>query len=95
MARLRELAATDSAQAVELARAGNRRFPDSASAPERTAILIHALANLDRVREARAEAEQMVNHYPDSDWVREIEGFSGAHRHRNLHVSDGGVVTSD
>ena len=95
MARLRELAATDSAQAVELARAGNHRFPDSAGAPERTSILIHALANLERVREARAEAEQMVNHYPDSDWVREIEGFSGAHRHRNLQVSDGGIVTSD
>jgi hypothetical protein len=95
MARLRELAATDSAQAVELARAGNRRFPDSADAPERSSILIHALANLGRVREARGEAEQMVNHYPDSDWVREIEGYSGAHRHRNLHVSDAGVVTSD
>ena len=95
MARVRELAATDSAQAVELARAGNRRFPDTADAPERASILIHALANLGRVREARGEAEQMVNHYPDSDWVREIEGFSGAHRHRNLHVSDAGVVTSD
>lgn len=95
MARLRELSATDSAQAVELARAGNRRFPDSADAPERTSILIHALANLGRVREARGEAEQMVNHYPDSDWVREIEGYSGAHRHRNLHVDDSGVVTSD
>jgi len=95
MARLRELSATDSAQAVELARAGNRRFPDSADAPERSSILIHALANLGRVREARGEAEQMVNHYPDSDWVREIEGYSGAHRHRNLHVSDAGVVTSD
>lgn len=95
MARLRELSATDSAQAVELARSGNRRFPDSADAPERASILIHALANLGRVREARGEAEQMVNHYPDSDWVREIEGYSGAHRHRNLHVSDSGVVTSD
>jgi len=95
MARLRELSATDSAQAVELARTGNRRFPDSADAPERSSILIHALANLGRVREARGEAEQMVNHYPDSDWVREIEGYSGAHRHRNLHVSDAGVVTTD
>lgn len=95
MARLRSAAATDSAQAVELARAGNRRFPDSDSAPERTSILIHALANLDRVREARGEAERMVNHYPDSSWVREIEGFSGAHRHRNLVVGDGGQIESD
>jgi hypothetical protein len=34
----------------------------------------------------------MVNHYPDSEWVREIERFSGAHRHRNLSVNDGGQL---
>jgi hypothetical protein len=36
----------------------------------------------------------MVNHYPDSDWVREIEGFTGAHRHRNLRLNDAGEVVS-
>jgi hypothetical protein len=35
MARLREVARTDSAQAIELARAGNKKFPDSPDAPER------------------------------------------------------------
>jgi hypothetical protein len=33
-----------------------------------------------------------VNHYPDSDWVREIERFTGAHRHRNLRITDGGAM---
>ena len=77
---------------VQLAREGNRRFPDSPDAPERTSILIHALAGLDHSMEARGEAEAMVNHYPDSEWVREIERFTGAHRHRNVRINDAGVL---
>ncbi|HVV48214.1 MAG TPA: hypothetical protein VHO06_01025, partial [Polyangia bacterium] len=76
----------------ELAHAGNRRFPDSADAPERASILIHALSAEGLHRDARAEAEYAVNHYPDSQWVRDIEAFTGAHRHRNLTVTDGGVI---
>jgi hypothetical protein len=34
----------------------------------------------------------MVNHYPDSDWVREVERFTGAHRHRNASVNDAGQL---
>jgi hypothetical protein len=92
MARLRSVAGSNYPLAVELARAGNRRFPDSADAPERTSILIHALAAQGMARDARGEAEFAVNHYPDSSWVREIEGFTGAHRHRNLILTDGGVI---
>jgi hypothetical protein len=92
MARLRDVAGSDTPRAVELARAGNRRFPDSADAPERASILIHALAEQGMAKEARGEAEYAVNHYPDSQWVREIEGFTGAHRHRNLILTDGGVI---
>ncbi|HMF39680.1 MAG TPA: hypothetical protein VKQ32_03240 [Polyangia bacterium] len=92
MAQLREVAKTDSAQAIELARAGNKQYPDSPDAPERTAILIHALVTQDKLSEGRAEAEYMVNHYPDSKWVREIEGFTGAHRHRNIRVNDAGQL---
>ena len=92
MARLRSLAGSNPPLAVELARAGNRRFPDSPDAPERTSILIHALAAQGLSRDARGEAEFAVNHYPDSSWVREIEGFTGAHRHRNLILTDGGVI---
>src|SRR3954462_2266722 len=41
MARLRQLAEHDPQRAVAVAREGNRRFPDSPYAPERTSILIH------------------------------------------------------
>jgi hypothetical protein len=94
MARLREVAQTDSAQAIQLARAGNKKFPDSPDAPERTSILIHALITQNQLSEGRAEAEYMVNHYPDSKWVREIEGFTGAHRHRNIRLNDAGQLES-
>ena len=90
MARLRGVKDRDPAQAVRLAREGNQRFADSGNAPERTSILIHALADRGASSEARAEAEQMVNRYPDSDWVREIERFTGAHRHRSVRVNDAG-----
>jgi hypothetical protein len=92
MARLREVAKTDSAQAIALARAGNKKYPDSPDAPERASILIHALVTQNQLSEGRAEAEHMVNHYPDSSWVREIEGFMGAHRHRNIRVNDAGQL---
>lgn len=92
MARLRVIKDSDPTGAVTLAREGNRRFPDSADAPERTAILIHALVATDKGSEARGEAEQMVNHYPDSTWVREVEHFTGAHRHRAVGVNDAGQV---
>ena len=92
MARLRRVAGSDFPLAVELARAGNRRFPDSPDAPERASILIHALAAEGMAQEARGEAEYAVNHYPDSSWVQEIEGFTGAHRHRNVVLTDGGLI---
>jgi hypothetical protein len=92
MARLRQLAEHDPQRAVAEAREGNRRFPDSPYAPERTSILIHALAEEGESMKARGEAEEMVNHYPDSDWVREIERFTGAHRHRNLRITDAGAM---
>ena len=92
MARLRSVAGSNFPLAVELARAGNRRFPDSPNAPERASILIHALAAEGLARDARGEAEYAVNHYPDSAWVEGIERFTGAHRHRNLILTDGGVI---
>jgi hypothetical protein len=78
--------------AIQLAREGNRRFPDSSFAPERHSILVHALADNEQRNEARGEAEYMVSHYPDSDWVRDIERFTGAHRHRNVRLTDAGEL---
>ena len=92
MARLRSIKESNPAAAIELARDGNKRFPETADAPERASILIHALASQGASSEARGEAEQMVNHYPDSEWVREVERFTGAHRHRNIRVNDAGQL---
>jgi hypothetical protein len=92
MVRLREAAQSDPELAIQLARAANLRFPDTALAPERHSIIIHALAGQGKPGKARGEAEYAVNHYPDGPWVREIEAFTGAHRHRNLRVNDAGVL---
>ena len=92
MAKLRVIKDQEPQAAVVLARQGNQRFPDSADAPERTSILIHALVAIDKGSEARGEAEHMVNHYPDSSWVRDVEHFTGAHRHRNVSVNDAGQL---
>lgn len=93
MARLRSTrTAGQHALAIQLAREGNRRFPDSALASERDSILIHSLADNEQRSEARGEAERMVNQRPDSDWVREIERFTGAHRHRNVRLNDAGEI---
>ncbi len=92
MARLRQAAKRDPALALSLAREGNRRFPSSPDAPERSSVAIHALVDLGRGNEARGEAEKMVNDSPDSEWVREVERFTGAHRHRNIRVNDAGVL---
>jgi hypothetical protein len=87
---LRSARGNDPGLAVELAREGNRRFPTSPDAPERASILVHALTDQGHASEARGEAEDMVNRYPDSSWVHEIERFTGAHRHRNVRVDDQG-----
>lgn len=93
MDRLRKVKEADPALAIELAREGRRRFGESADAPEREAILIHALVAVDRASEARGEAEDMVNRYPvDSPWVRDVERFTGAHPHRDVHVTDAGQI---
>jgi hypothetical protein len=92
MARLRQTAERDPAWAIALAREDNQRFPDSPDAPERASILIHALAEQGQAMQARGEAEEVVNRYPDSQWVREIERFTGAHRHRNIRLNDAGVL---
>ena len=78
--------------AIQLAREGNKRFPNTQLAPERHSILVHSLADNEQRTDARGEAEFMVNHYPDSDWVREIERFTGAHRHSNVRLNDAGEI---
>jgi hypothetical protein len=92
MSELRRIKRSDPNRAAHLAEEGNRRFPDSPDAPERASILVHALSDQGNHSDARRSAEEMVNHYPDSDWVREVELFTGAHRHRNIRINDEGGV---
>jgi hypothetical protein len=51
-----------------------------------------ALAHEGRGVEARAAAESVVNRYPDSPWIQEIEQFTGAHRHRNIRTGADGAL---
>ncbi|MEI9936160.1 MAG: hypothetical protein WDO69_02940 [Pseudomonadota bacterium] len=92
MSDLRVLGEMDPDLAIERAAEGKARFGDSADAPERRSILIHALARVGRASEARGEAEHMVNECPDSSWVREVERFTGAHRHRNIRLAANGQL---
>jgi hypothetical protein len=66
MALLRDIGETAPARSLDLARAGQRRFPDSPDAPERAFIIIRSLVNLRRFHEAQDEARDMVRKYPDN-----------------------------
>jgi len=81
MQRLRE--SQDPSLALELARAGDRRFPAGSGAAERGAIIARSLAKLGRISEARAEAERLVRDYPDTPWALEVEAHTGAQPRRN------------
>jgi hypothetical protein len=83
MAELRSIARVNPTRAADLAEAGNRRFPRSASAPERSSIMVDALLALDRYPDARAEAERMQELYPGNEWAVRVEGRTGAHSHRD------------
>jgi hypothetical protein len=92
MVELRRVKESDPELALALARDGNERFPASPDAAERATISIYALTALGRSSEGRGLAEDMVNRYPDSKWVREVEQFTGAHRHRNIRTNDAGQL---
>jgi hypothetical protein len=83
MARLREVQDADPTLAYELAKEGQRRFPESANAAERAAIAVKALALQGKRSEARREAGDMVAKYPDSPWARDVEMHTGAHPRRS------------
>jgi hypothetical protein len=92
MTELRRVQDSDPELALALARDGNQRFPNSEQAPERAASMVHSLTALGRASEGRAVAEDMVNRYPDSTWVRQIEQYTGAHRHRSVRTNAAGQL---
>ena len=73
MAKLRGAWTTDPTTSIALAREGNRRFPASDDAPERSYLLVRSLVNLGRFEEAKAEAAAMVDTYRDTPYANEVE----------------------
>jgi len=73
MATLREMGGTAPLRSIELAREGQRRFPNSADAPERAFIVVQSLVNLRRFHEARDEARDMVRKYPDNQFALDAQ----------------------
>jgi hypothetical protein len=86
MVRLRVLVKSAPTAAVSLARESMARFPNSPDAAERHKLLIDALLNLDNYREARGEAERMVNLYAGTPWAVDVERRTGAHPHVRPYV---------
>ena len=73
MAKLHALGASDPAQALALAREGNRRFPHSGDAAERGVTICKSLAALGRFEEAQDEARRLVRAYPDTPWALDVQ----------------------
>lgn len=82
MEKLRRVQESDPSLALELAREGNRLYPDSVFAAERAGRIVKSLALQGRFAEARGEAEKMVNTYPGTFWALEVERHTGAHPRR-------------
>ena len=72
MAAIRDLGASDPAHTLELARDGNRLFPKSADAAERSWTICKSLAALGRFHEAQIEARLLVQQYPDTTWASDV-----------------------
>jgi len=73
MATLREIGGTAPQRSIDLARDGQRRFPNSADAPERAFVIVQSLVNLRRFHEARDEAREMVRRYPDNAFALDAQ----------------------
>ena len=86
MTKLRSVEDSDSEVALELAREGDRRFPESSAAAERAAIIVKSLAREGKLSEARGEAEAMVNRYAGTSWAALVEQHTGAHPHTDRYA---------
>ena len=66
------LLARDPARALELARAGDKRFPHGYFVEERQYIVIMALFHLGRIDEARARADDFLRAYPRGPFAQKV-----------------------
>jgi hypothetical protein len=69
---LRELRASDPNLTLQLAREGNRRFPNSGKAAERSWFIVKALSGLGRHDEARLEGRELVDEYRETRWAQDV-----------------------
>ena len=82
MTQLRRLVDNAPGRTIELARGGQKRFPGSPDAPERSWMIARALVSLGRFEEACREARQLVRMHRDNVWALD------AMRHLLLHPLD-------
>jgi hypothetical protein len=64
---------------LRLARQGNQEFDDGPGEAERRWFVVRALMDLGHQDQARAEARQLIDKYPTSEWARDV--------HRHLFVN--------
>ena len=79
LAQMRAALPPNPAEALRLAREGERRFGDSPRAAERRRIAIEALVRVNDIAEARNQAEIFVRKYPGTDHARYVENLTGVH----------------
>jgi hypothetical protein len=71
--KLHDLAASDPALSLRLAKQALARFPDSPDAPEFEWYVVRSLSNLARFDEARDEAHIMLKKYPGTSWSNDVQ----------------------
>ncbi len=72
MSKLRDLRGSNPTLTLELARAGNQRFPDSPDVAERSWFIVKSLSDLGRHEEARVEGRTLVERYRDTRWGEDV-----------------------
>ncbi|MGB8295762.1 MAG: hypothetical protein WCG85_10080 [Polyangia bacterium] len=72
-AKLHDLAASNPASSLVLAKEALARFPDSPDAPEFEWTVVRSLTNLQRFDEAREEAVLMIKKYPGTSWSSDVQ----------------------
>ena len=82
MTQLRQLVDSAPARTIELAREGQKRFPQSPDVPERAWMIARALVRLGRFEEACDEARWLMRRHPENVWAID------AMRHLLLHPLD-------
>ena len=79
MQHLRTLVKSDPPIAEALAREARQRFPASAEADERDALLVDALINEQRIGAARTETYYYFDHHPGGRFADHLFTMTGVH----------------